>query len=396
MTAITATRPLARRTAGFGTEAAFEVAARARRIEAAGTRVAHLEIGEPGIATPPHIVAAGVAALEAGETRYGPPAGLPELREAIAGALAARGVRAAGENVVVTPGAKPMLAYTALTVLDPGDEALLPDPGFPIYPTAIRLAGARPVFYPLDPAGGFAPDVAAIEQQLSPRTRLLVLNVPHNPTGAVADASDLEGLAALVRRHDLLVLSDEVGSPFRYDGPHESIAALPGMEERTVVVDSFSKTYAMTGWRLGYGVMPAPLVEAVTRLVINTVSCTPPFVQRAGLAALTGPGDAVRALVTDLAEKRRLLVAGLNAIPGVRCAAPGGTFFAFPDVREACRIRGETSAQLARRLLADHGVATVEGTAFGPGGEGFLRLSFAAPRADLEFALGALREALCP
>jgi aspartate/methionine/tyrosine aminotransferase len=338
------------------------------------------------------VVEAGVRALHDGHTRYVNPAGLPALRDAIAASLAWRGVRATADQVVVVPGAKPMLFYALLAVLEPGDEVLVPDPGFPIYPSVVRFSGAIPVRYPLGTASGI--DVAQLATLISPRTRALVLNVPGNPAGDVANPDALSAIAELAQRHDLTVVSDEVYGRIRYDGRADSIAALPGMLERTVVVDSFSKTYAMTGWRLGYGVLPAALVERVTMLVINGTSCTPPFVQLAGLAALTGSQDSVAVAARRLEGRRDWLVDGLNGLPGVRCTRPDGAFYAFPDVRKIEERAGLSTEQLAARLLEVHGVAVLPGTGFGPGGAGHLRLSFAVPVADLDLALERLRECI--
>jgi len=382
----------AKRVTALSGEGAFEVLVAARRLEDAGRHVVHLEIGEPDGATPPHVVEAGIRALQDGHTRYVDPAGLPALRGAIAAALAWRGVRGvAAENVVVVPGAKPMVFYALLAVLDPGDEVLVPDPGFPIYPSVVRFAGAVPVSYPVDSEGtGF--DVARLAALITSRTRALVVNLPANPTGVVAAPDALSAIATLARRHDLVVISDEVYGRIRYDGRVDSIAALPGMLERTVIVDSFSKTYSMTGWRLGFGVVPAALVDRVITLVVNGTSCTPPFVQLAGLAALTGPQDSVAAAVGRFERRRDWLVDGLNGLPGVRCRAPGGAFYAFPDVRKIEERAGLSTERLAARLLDLHGVAVLPGTAFGPGGAGHLRLSFATSAADLDLALERIRE----
>jgi aspartate/methionine/tyrosine aminotransferase len=379
-----------KRVTALSGEGAFEVLAAARQLEAAGRHVVHLEIGEPDGATPPHVVEAGVRALRDGHTRYVDPAGLPALRDAIAASLAWRGVRAAAENVVVVPGAKPMVFYALLAVLEPGDEVLVPDPGFPIYPSVVRFAGAVPVAYPLDTPGGV--DVARLAGLVGPRTRALVVNLPGNPTGGVASPDDLSAIAELALRHDLTVVSDEVYGRIRYDGRADSIAALPGMVERTLIVDSFSKTYSMTGWRLGFGVLPAALVERVTMLVVNGTSCTPPFVQLAGLAALTGSQQCVTAAVARLEGRRDWLVDGLNGLPGVRCSRPGGAFYAFPDVRKIEERAGVSTQQLAARLLDVHGVAVLPGTGFGPGGAGHLRLSFAVSPAHLDLALDGIRE----
>jgi len=381
----------ARRVTALSGEGACEVLGAARRLEDAGRHVVHLEIGEPDGATPPHVVEAGIRALREGHTRYVNPAGLPVLRDAIVASLAWRGVRGvAAENVVVVPGAKPMVFYGLLAVLEPGDEVLVPDPGFPIYPSVARFAGAVPVRYPLDALGGL--DAERLAALIGPRTRALVVNLPGNPTGGVATTDALHAIAELALRHDLVVLSDEVYGRIRYDRPADSIAALPGMLERTIIVDSFSKAYAMTGWRLGFGVLPPTLVERVTTLVVNGTSCTPPFVQLAGLAALTGSQDSVTAAVARLERRRDWLVDGLNGLPGIRCTRPGGAFYAFPDVRQVEERAGLSTEQLAALLLETHGVAVLPGTGFGPGGAGHLRLSFAVAPADLDLALERIRE----
>jgi len=386
-----ATFTLAERMAQLGTETAFEVLARARALEAQGREIIHLEIGEPDFPTPPHIVAAAKQALDEGYTHYVPSPGLPELREAIARHVAAtRGIPVTPEEVVVTPGAKPVMFFAALMLCGPGDEVLYPDPGFPIYPSVAAFAGARPVPLRLRPERGFRLDPDELRAKLTDRTRLLILNSPHNPTGATLSAEDLAAIAELVRDRRLTVLSDEIYREIVYDGRAASIASLPGMRERTIILDGFSKAYAMTGWRLGYGVMPRPLAEAMTRLIVNSVSCTAAMTQRAGLAALTGPQDAVRAMVDEFRRRRDALVAGLNAIPGFSCHLPGGAFYAFPDIRGT----GLSSAELAERLLQEAGVATLAGTAFGPGGEGFLRLSYAAALPDLERALARIAAVL--
>lgn len=381
----------ASRVVALSGEGAFEVLVAARRLEAAGRHVVHLELGEPDGPTPPHVVEAGARALHDGQTRYVNPGGLPTLRDAIAASLAWRGVRGAvAENIVVVPGAKPMVFYGLLAVLEPGDEVLVPDPGFPIYPSVVRFAGAVPVRYALDAVGGL--DAERIASLIGPRTRAIVLNLPGNPTGGIATKDALQRIAELAHRHDLVVISDEVYGRIRYDGPATSIAALQGMLERTIIVDSFSKSYNMTGWRLGFGVVPAALVERVTTLVVNGTSCTPPFVQLAGLAALTGPQDAVTAAVARFERRRDWLVDGLNGLPGIRCPRPVGAFYAFPDVRQVEERAGLSTEQLAALLLERHGVAVLPGTAFGPGGAGHLRLSFATSAVDLDLALERLRE----
>ena len=341
--------------------------------------------------TPPHVVEAGVRALRDGLTRYALAAGVPELRDAIARSLALRGVQATAENVLVTPGAKPALFSAALALIAPADEVLCPDPGFPIYESVVRFAGGRPVYYPLDETRQFAPHVAAIAERITPRTRGLILNLPHNPTGGVATPEELAALAALAQRHDLWVISDEVYGQIRYDGRRDSIAALPGMTDRTVIVDGFSKGYSMTGWRLGYAVVPRPLADPMTTLLINNVSCTATFVQYAGIAALTGPQDAVARMVTGLKTKRDRLVAGLNAIAGITTASPAGAFYCFPDISGVLERTGLAGRSFAERLLAEQHVAVLAGTAFGPGGEGHLRMCYATDPAELDRALAAIR-----
>ena len=375
---------LATRMERLGTETAFEVLVRAKALEVQGRDVVHLEIGEPDFDTPANIIAAGSEALQGGWTHYGPAAGLPELRRAISDYVnRGSGMAYAPEQVVVTPGGKPIMFFVILALLEAGDEAIYPDPGFPIYGSMINFVGATPVPIPLREANQFRLDVDELASLITPRTRLLIINSPANPTGGVLDRADLDAIARLAVAHDLIVLSDEIYSEILYDGEHHSIATLPGMAERTVVLDGFSKTFAMTGWRLGYGLMPAPLVEAVSRLMVNSVSCTAPAVQRAGLAALTGPWDDVRTMVAAFRRRRDLIVTGLNAIPGITCAMPKGAFYAFPNISGT----GRTSKQFADELLEAHGVATLAGTSFGAAGEGYIRISYANSEENLHKAL---------
>jgi aspartate/methionine/tyrosine aminotransferase len=375
----------------LGTEDAYVVLGAARQLEAAGHHVVHLEIGEPDVGTAPHVVEAGIRALREGRTRYALAAGMPALRDAIAQALAGRGVRTFAENVIVTPGAKPMLFCAALALIEPGDEVLCPNPGFPIYESVVRFAGGTPVYYPLVDTRAFAPDVNAMAERITPRTRAIILNVPHNPTGGVASADDLARLAALAERHDLWVISDEVYWQISYGARAQSIAALPGMLERTVIVDGFSKAYAMTGWRLGYGVMPAWLAGPMTTLIINNLSCTATFVQYAGLAALQGPQDGVERWVASLKARRDFVVGALKGIDGVTCATPAGAFYAFPDVSALLERTGMTCQAFAERLLAEAYTAVLAGTAFGPGGDGHLRLSYATEQSELALGLERLK-----
>ena len=382
---------IAARMARLGTEAAFEVLARARALEAQGRRVVHLEIGEPDFATAPHVTAAAKQALDEGFTHYGPSAGLLPAREAIARYVGrTRGLAVSPEQVVITPGAKPILFFSILAVVDEGDEVLVPDPGFPIYDSVVRYVGATPVSVPLLEARAFRFDPDELRRRVSPRTRLIILNSPHNPTGGVLAPDDLCAVADVARARDLWVLSDEIYSRLLYDGEHQSIAALPGMAERTILLDGFSKTYAMTGWRLGYGVAPEPLVPHLTRLQTNATSCTASFVQMAGIAALDGPQDGVEAMCAEFAQRRRALVDGLNAIDGVRCLPPGGAFYAFPRVE----VEGHTSKQIADSLLNEEGVAVLAGTAFGAQGEGYLRLSFATSMDELHEGMARIARGL--
>ncbi len=378
---------LATRCTALGTEDALVVHERASRLARSGRKILHLEIGEPGFATRAPVVEAGVRGIVAGMTGYAPPAGIPALRETIAASLTARGVEAASDRVVVSTGAKAMLYYVSQCLVERGTEALIPDPGFPIYGSLVRKAGAAPSAYPLQSESGYRPDVDALIEGITDRTRVVFLNSPHNPTGGVATADDLERIAAAVIKHDLIVISDEVYGELRFDNSHTSIASLPGMAQRTVLVDSFSKAYAMTGWRLGYGLLPAWLVEPVKRLVINTVSCVPPFVQLAGAAALSDTGVCFRSLTDDLKARRDLMVSGLNSIDGISCPTPSAAFYVFPDVRVLQESSGLSSRELATRILDEEGVALLPGTSFGSAGEGHLRLTFSVALETIERAL---------
>jgi aspartate aminotransferase len=383
--------PLAHALARLGTETAFEVLARARALEAQGRTVLHLEIGEPGVDTAPHIVEAAAKALRDGYTRYCPAAGLPELREAVAAYLTrTRGIDFAAGNVVVTPGAKPFLLFSVLATCNPGDEVVYPDPGFPIYESVIRFAGAVPVPLPLTEERGFAFAASDLADRLSASTRLVILNSPGNPTGGVIDRALNAELVEVLRPHDCYVLADEVYSEILYGDAHDSLTTHEGLQERVILLESASKTFSMTGWRLGYAALPSVLVEPMVRLAINVHSCVAPATQLAGVAALDGPMDSVRAMVSSLEERRDLLVGGLNDLPGVRCALPKGAFYAFPNVSDT----GIDANVLADRLLHEAGVALLSGSAFGAHGRGYLRLSTAAPRETIEGALAAMRDLL--
>ena len=374
----------------LGTETAFEVLAKARALEALGKDVVHLEIGEPDFDTPSHIVEAGVEALRQGHTHYGPTAGLPELREAIARNVGeTRGVSASPDDVVVTPGAKPIMFFTILALAQRGVEVIYPNPGFPIYESMIRYSGARAVPMRLLPDKGYHPDLDDLASKINRRTRLIILNSPQNPTGSVLSRQELEVIAGLIRERDgIYVLSDEIYKDILYDGEHFSIASLPGMLERTVILDGFSKSYAMTGWRLGYGVVPKHLVPHIVRLAVNSVSCAASFTQRAAIAALEGPQDAVRDMVEEFRRRREVMIGGLNEIPGVECPEPGGAFYAFPSIKGV----GIPSQEFQDRLLEEAGVALLSGRSFGKFGEGFARLSYANSIENIRKSLDRLAD----
>jgi aspartate/methionine/tyrosine aminotransferase len=358
----------------IGTETAFEVLVRARQLESQGKSIIHLEIGEPDFDTPRHIVEAAKRALDEGWTHYGPTQGLPELREAIAETFSrSHGVEVSPERVCVVPGGKPIIFFSMLALLEPGDEVIYPNPSFPIYESMIRYCGATPVPIPLVESRGFAFDLNLFRDWLSPRTKMVVLNSPANPTGGVLTREDVENIAEMVRERNLIVLSDEIYSRIWYEQPPFSIAALPGMLEQTIVLDGFSKTYAMTGWRIGYGILPNGLVDAVNKLMVNSNSCTASFTQRAALAALRGHQAPVDAMVAEFRRRRDAFVEKLNAIPGFRCSIPAGAFYAFPNIQDT----GWKSKALADALLEEAGVACLSGTAFGSFGEGYLRFSYA-------------------
>jgi len=355
-------------------ETAFEVLVRARELEAQGKRVIHLELGEPDFDTPAHIREAAKRALDEGWTHYGPTQGLPELREIIARHISeTRGIEVGPEHVCVVPGGKPIIFFPMLALLEKGDEVIYPNPGFPIYESMIGVCGARPVPIPLLEDRGFSFDLNVFEDRLSDRTKMIVLNSPQNPTGGLIPKEDIIAIADLVRDRDLIILSDEIYSRIYYEERPVSIASLPGMQEKTIILDGFSKIYAMTGWRIGYGVMPVWLAEAVNKLMVNSNSCTATFTQRAAMAALTGPQEESERMVAEFKRRRDAFVKGLNELPGFRCNLPRGAFYAFPNITGT----GMRSKELADALLNEAGVAGLSGAAFGAYGEGFLRLSYA-------------------
>jgi aspartate/methionine/tyrosine aminotransferase len=382
---------LATRMSRLGTETAFEVLVRARALEAQGREVVHLEVGEPDFDTPTNIIEAGCQALRTGWTHYGPAAGLPDLREAIADYLnRSRGTSYGADNIVVTPGGKPIMFFVILALLEAGDEAIYPNPGFPIYESMINFTGATPVPAPILERKEFALDVDELPSLITPKTKFLIINSPANPTGGVLNREEIARIAELAVEHELIVLADEIYSEILYEGDHVSIATMPGMEQRTIVLDGFSKTYAMTGWRLGYGAMPVDFAKQIANLMVNSNSCTSMAVQRAGLEALTGPQDDVKAMVQAFRHRRNLIVDGLNAIPRISCLTPKGAFYVFPNISGT----GMESKPFADMLLQEHGVAALSGTAFGQYGEGYLRLSYANSDANLEKALGRIRAAV--
>ena len=376
---------LASRMDNLGTETAFEVLAKARVLEAQGKEIVHLEIGEPDFDTPKHIVEAGVQALRDGQTHYGPTAGLPQLREAIArNSREVRGIDTDPSHVVVTPGAKPIMFYVILALAEPGVEVIHPNPGFPIYESMIRFSGATPVPMQLLESKGYHPDQDDLAQKITSKTRLIIINSPENPCGSALTKEELEIIANLVKdRDDIYVMSDEIYKDMLYTGEHHSIAAFPGMAAKTIILDGFSKSYAMTGWRLGYGIMPPELVPPVVKLAVNSVSCAATFSQLAAVAALDGPQDDVQAMLAEFTMRRRLIADGLRSIPGINCPAPEGAFYAFPNISGT----GLTSAQFEDRAMNEAGVALLSGSGFGEFGDGYVRLSYANSQENISKAL---------
>jgi aspartate aminotransferase len=382
---------LAARVGRMGTESAFEVLARARALEAQGRKVVHLEIGEPDFDTPAHIVEAAVEALRSGFTHYNPAPGYPEVREAV-GQFFGRTGRPAypADRIVITPGAKPIMFYAILTLCEEGDEVLYPNPGFPMYESLTEFAGATAVPVPLREGNEFRMDPDEVASLVTDRTKLLVLNSPHNPCGSALTQQDVEALAELAIEHDFYVLSDEVYWAMQYGGKHASIASVDGMADRTILLDGCSKTFAMTGWRLGFAAFPPELMEPVIRMIINTVSCTSAFSQQAILAAVTGPWDPVQVMLDEFQKRRDVIVEGLNRISGVSCLEPGGAFYVFPNVKAL----GVPSDTVASHLLDEAGVACLSGTAFGANGQGYLRFSYANSIEAIRSALDAMEASL--
>jgi aspartate aminotransferase len=375
---------LARRMSRLGTETAFEVLNKARTLERQGKSIIHLEIGEPDFDTPANVVEAGVDALRRGWTHYGPSAGLPELRQTIADYVGrTRDVKVTPEEVVVVPGGKPIIFFTILALVDEGDEVIYPNPGFPIYESMIHYVGGKAVPIHLREERDFSLDVNELEPLITDRTKLIILNSPHNPTGGVMDRKDVEQVAKVIGDRNILVLSDEIYSRLLFEGEHFSIMSVPGMQERTILLDGFSKTYAMTGWRMGYGVMRADLAAHITRLMTNSNSCTASFTQMAGIEALRGDQSSVEQMCAEFKSRRDVVVAGLNKIKGFSCRMPKGAFYVFPNITST----GWKSKPLADALLEQAGVAALSGTAFGDFGEGYLRFSVANSMENLQKAL---------
>ena len=382
---------IAERMDRLGTETAFEVLVKAKALEAKGRDIVHLEVGEPDFATPANIVEAGTRAIRDGKTKYTPSAGIPELREAIAHQVSeTRGIKVTADQVVVTPGAKPIMFFSMLALIEPGDEVLYPEPGFPIYESMIRYSGGKPVPYILREQNHFRFDPDEFRSLVNAKTKMIVLNSPQNPTGGVLEASDLQVVAEVAQKYDVTVFTDEIYWRVLYDGAFSSLLNIPGMMERAILLDGFSKTYSMTGWRLGWGVMPMQLVPHITRLQTNSNSCVAGFTQYAGLEALTGPQESVAKMVAAFQQRRDVIVDGLNQIPGFKCLKPRGAFYAYPNTTGV----GWDSRKLADYILNDAGVACLSGTAFGHSGEGYLRFSYANSLDNIRKALDRIKTAV--
>jgi aspartate/methionine/tyrosine aminotransferase len=380
---------VAERMSLLGTESAFEVLAKAKALEAQGKDIIHLEIGEPDFETPQHIKDAAVQALQDGFTHYVPTPGIPEVRQAVARNVGERrGMDVDWQRVIITPGAKPIMFFTLLALAEPGAEVIYPDPGFPIYESMVKFCGAKAVPMPLRGELNYHPDLDEFATLVNKNTRLVILNSPHNPCGSVLSREEIERIAAIVREQsDAYILTDEVYKDLLYTGEHVSIATMPGMADRTIILDGLSKSYAMTGWRLGYGVFPEPLVEHITKLAVNSVSCANAFSQMAMIAALEGPQDSVSAMREEFMKRRDVVVEGLRSIPGITCPMPEGAFYAFPSIKGT----GLTSMEFETKALQEAGVAALSGSAFGGFGDGYVRLSYANSVENLQKAIERLR-----
>ena len=382
---------LASRMSILGTETAFETLAKARALEAEGRTIIHLEIGEPDFDTPEHIREAGKKAIDEGFTHYGPSAGLPEARKSVADFVSSRmGYEVSPDNIVVATGGKPIMFYTMLALIEEGDEVIYPNPGFPIYESMINFSGGTPVPLQLNEESGFTANIDDLESKITEKTKLIIVNSPNNPCGSVIPHSDLERIAAFAIENDLLVLSDEIYHDFYFEGAHTSITQIPGMRERTIILDGFSKSYAMTGWRLGWAILPDELVEPYTRLTTNSVSAAASFTQIAGMAALEGPQQPVVDMVAEFKKRRTVIIDGLNSVDGITCRVPDGAFYAFPNIRGT----GLTSQEFADACMYEAGVALLPGTSFGKYGEGYARLSFANSEENLRKGISQIKEML--
>jgi aspartate/methionine/tyrosine aminotransferase len=382
---------LAQRMSRLGTETAFEVLARAKALEAKGKTVIHLEIGEPDFDTPSNIREAAKRALDEAYTHYGPSAGLPSFREVIAQEVSKDwAIKVSPEQVVVTPGAKPIMFFAIMALINRGDEVIYPNPGFPIYESVIEFVGAKAVPIILREENDFEMDIEELREKITPQTKMLIINSPQNPTGGVLSKGTLEAIAEMIKGKDIMVLTDDIYHRILYEGEHHSIASLPGMMDQTILLNGFSKTYAMTGWRLGYGVMREDLAQQIAKLMTNSNSCTCSFIQMAGIEALQGPQDEASAMVAEFNRRRKVIVEGLNDIDGISCKNPKGAFYVFPNVKEI----GWNCKKLADYLLEKAGVAVLAGTSFGKYGDGYLRLSYANSVENIQEAMRRMREAI--
>jgi aspartate/methionine/tyrosine aminotransferase len=373
-----------------GTETAFEVLAKAKELERLGKKVIHFEIGEPDFNTPENVKKTGMTAINENFTHYSPTQGILELREAIADYVSkTRDIKVNPDEVIVTPGGKDVIFSTALTVLNEGDEAIYPNPGYPIYESAIRLAGAKPVPMPLLEENDFAFDREQFKRLVTPKTKLIIINSPGNPTGGILSLEDLEIIAEVAIKNDIVVLSDEIYSRIIYDGKFHSLASFPEMKEKTIILDGFSKTYAMTGWRLGYAVANKEIVEGLKKIAVNSFSCVATFVQMAGVEALKGSQDEPERMRKEYEVRRNLIVNGLNEVPGISVRIPKGAFYAFPNIKRT----GKKSKEVADYLLREAGVATLSGTSFGEYGEGYIRFSYATSQENIKLGLEKVKEA---
>lgn len=373
-----------------GTETAFEVLAKAKELERQGKKIIHFEIGEPDFNTPENVKKAGVNAINENYTHYSATQGILGLRETVANYISkTREIKVSPDEVMITPGGKDVIFSTALAILNEGDEAIYPNPGYPIYESAIRLAGAKPVPMPLLEENDFAFDREQFKNLVTPKTKLIIINSPGNPTGGILSLQDLEIIAEVAIKNDIVVLSDEIYSRILYDGEFHSLASLPGMKERTVILDGFSKTYAMTGWRLGYAVANNEIIDGLKKIAVNSFSCVAAFVQLAGIEALNGPQDEPERMRKEYETRRNLIVSGLNEIPGISVKVPKGAFYVFPNIKKT----GNKSKEVAEYLLNEAGVATLSGTSFGEYGEGYIRFSYATSQENIKLGLEKVKEA---